>query len=49
MNILVSKNGFLKLLYLGLNNDIIKDKTALSNYRFSAYLAPEIIKGERIT
>ncbi|CAK58392.1 unnamed protein product (macronuclear) [Paramecium tetraurelia] len=48
-NVMVDKNGFLKLAYLGLNNDILKDKIALFFYRFIAYLAPEIIKGESVT
>ncbi|CAK88107.1 unnamed protein product (macronuclear) [Paramecium tetraurelia] len=49
MNILVSKNGFLKLADLGLAKEIINDRVALSFCGSPAYLAPEIIKGDGAT
>ncbi|CAD8048119.1 unnamed protein product [Paramecium primaurelia] len=49
MNILVGKNGYLKLADLGLAKEIINDRAALSFCGSPAYLAPEIIKGEGAT
>ncbi|CAD8059589.1 unnamed protein product [Paramecium sonneborni] len=49
MNILVGKDGFLKLADLGLAKEIINDRAALSFCGSPAYLAPEIIKGDGAT